>query len=206
MSDSVVQGGCPAGSTCTNIITADPLLGTLGNYGGFTQTIPLLAGSSAIDTGNDAICPATDQRGVARPQGAHCDIGAYELYELDTTAPIVNSITRLNPSPTILASVGFTVTFSESVTGVDVSDFLSQQRGFQELPSPGSAARAASYTVTVSTGSGTGTLRLDVTDDDSIVDMAGNPLGGTGTGNGNFTSGETYDVRFLRSYIPLVTR
>ena len=78
VSDSVVQDGCPAGSTCTNIITADPKLGTLGNYGGFTQTIPLLAGSSAIDTGNDAICPATDQRGVARPQGAHCDIGAYE--------------------------------------------------------------------------------------------------------------------------------
>ncbi len=72
-----MQGGYPR-STCTNIITADPLLGALGNYGGFTQTIPLLAGSSAIDTGNDAVCPATDQRGVTRPQGAHCDIGAYE--------------------------------------------------------------------------------------------------------------------------------
>jgi predicted outer membrane repeat protein len=47
LSNSVVQGGCPAGSTCTNIITANPHLGTLGNYGGFTQTIPLLAGSSA---------------------------------------------------------------------------------------------------------------------------------------------------------------
>jgi hypothetical protein len=78
VSDSVVQDGCPAGSTCTNIITADPLLGALGNYGGFTQTIPLLFGSSAIDTGNDAICPTTDQRGVIRPQGAHCDIGSYE--------------------------------------------------------------------------------------------------------------------------------
>ena len=77
VSDSVVQGGYPR-QHCTNIITTDPLLGTLGNYGGFTQTIPLLAGSSAIDTGNDAVCPATDQRGVTRPQGAHCDIGAFE--------------------------------------------------------------------------------------------------------------------------------
>ena len=62
------------------------------------------------------------------------------------------------------------------------------------------------YTVTVNTGSGSGTLRLDVTDDDSIVDMAGNPLGGTGTGNGNFTGGETYDVRFHLIYLPLVLR
>jgi hypothetical protein len=79
ISDSVVQGGCPGGSTCTNIITADPLLGALGNYGGETETIPLRLGSSAINAGSDAVCPATDQRGFARPQGAHCDIGAYEI-------------------------------------------------------------------------------------------------------------------------------
>ena len=79
LNDSVVQGGCPSGSTCTNIITADPLLGTLGNYGGFTQTIPLQEGSSAIDAGNDVTCAAYDQRGIIRPQGAHCDIGAFEF-------------------------------------------------------------------------------------------------------------------------------
>jgi hypothetical protein len=78
LEDSVVQGDCPTGSTCTNIITADPLLGTLGEYGGFTETIPLLAGSSAIDAGNGAACPASDQRGAVRPQGSGCDIGAYE--------------------------------------------------------------------------------------------------------------------------------
>jgi predicted outer membrane repeat protein len=76
VSDSVVQDGYVGG---TNIIITDPKLGTLGNYGGSTQTIPLLAGSSAIDTGNNATCAATDQRGVVRPQGAHCDIGAYEV-------------------------------------------------------------------------------------------------------------------------------
>lgn len=75
---SIVQNGCPADSTCSGIITADPLLGDLGNYGGSVQTIPLLPGSSALDTGYDAGCPATDARGVSRPQGAHCDIGAFE--------------------------------------------------------------------------------------------------------------------------------
>jgi predicted outer membrane repeat protein len=78
ISDSVVQGPCSIYSICTNIISADPVLGTLGNYGGFTQTIPLLADSSAIDTGDDDTCPATDPRGVHRPRGTHCDIGAYE--------------------------------------------------------------------------------------------------------------------------------
>ena len=78
VANSVVQGGCSRGSTCTNLITTDPKLSTLGNYGGFTPTIPLLRGSSAIDTGDDSVCPATDQRGVTRPFGSHCDIGAYE--------------------------------------------------------------------------------------------------------------------------------
>lgn len=73
--DSVVQGGYAGG---TNIINANPMLGTLDNYGGVTKTISLLAGSSAIDKGNDTTCPNTDQRGKTRPQGAHCDIGAYE--------------------------------------------------------------------------------------------------------------------------------
>ncbi len=81
VSDSIVQGGCPAGNTCSNIITGDPKLGTFGNYGGFTQVIPLLAGSSAIDAGDDTVCPDTDQRGLTRPQGTHCDIGAYEYGE-----------------------------------------------------------------------------------------------------------------------------
>ena len=75
ISDSVVQGGYPGGF---HIITADPRLGELGNYGGSTPTIPLLPGSSAIDAVNATQCPATDQRGIPRPQGAACDLGAFE--------------------------------------------------------------------------------------------------------------------------------
>jgi hypothetical protein len=53
----------------------DPLLGALGHYGGPTQTIPLQAGSPAVD--NASNCPVTDQRGFARY--GPCDIGAYEF-------------------------------------------------------------------------------------------------------------------------------
>lgn len=53
----------------------NPVLGTLGDYGGPTQTIPLLDSSPAINAGSS--CSANDQRGFAR-QG-QCDIGAYEF-------------------------------------------------------------------------------------------------------------------------------
>lgn len=53
----------------------DPKLGPLTNNGGTTSTLALLAGSPAIDAGED--CTASDQRGVARP--AACDVGAFEV-------------------------------------------------------------------------------------------------------------------------------
>jgi|GEM_PF-1494569 len=56
----------------------NPLLGPLQANGGLTRTIALLSASPAIDAGDGSACPATDQRGLARPHGAACDIGAYE--------------------------------------------------------------------------------------------------------------------------------
>jgi hypothetical protein len=48
----------------------------------------LLIGSPAIDAGESSGCPVTDQRGLGRPQGAACDIGAYEVAPgAVTTAP-----------------------------------------------------------------------------------------------------------------------
>ena len=58
----------------------------------------------------------------------------------------------------------------------------------------GVSGNGDTYTVTVSTGTGSGTIQLEVWDDDSIQDAAGNPLGGPGQGNGDFTAGETYTV------------
>jgi hypothetical protein len=57
---------------------SDPILGPLGDYGGPTLTVPLLTGSPAIDGGNTATAPATDQRDRSRPYGAAADIGAFE--------------------------------------------------------------------------------------------------------------------------------
>ena len=60
----------------------NPLLGPLALNGGPTRTHALLAGSPAAEAGTFG-CPATDQRGVARPQGLRCDIGAYEAPDTD---------------------------------------------------------------------------------------------------------------------------
>ena len=117
--------------------------------------------------------------------------------------PILTSIVRASANPTSATSVDFTVTFSESVTGVDAADFTLTTTDVSDATVSGVSGSGATYTVSVTTGSSS-TLRLDVVDDDTIVDLALNPLGGAGAGNGSYTSGETYDVRFYRIYLPLV--
>jgi CSLREA domain-containing protein len=63
----------------SDLVVADAMLGPLADNGGPTETHDLLPGSPAIDAGSvDCPPPATDQRGVARPQGTDCDIGAVE--------------------------------------------------------------------------------------------------------------------------------
>ncbi len=86
ISNSIVQGGCPAGSVCSSVFNANPKLGPLANNGGFTKTRSLGAGSAAIDRGNGATCASQDQRGVMRPQGAVCDMGAYEVKVLSVSS------------------------------------------------------------------------------------------------------------------------
>jgi CSLREA domain-containing protein len=75
-----------SGTSCalslpTDLTTTHPRLGPLADNGGPTPTMALEAGSPAIDHGGTAAtgCPATDQRGVPRPQGPACDIGAFEV-------------------------------------------------------------------------------------------------------------------------------
>ena len=123
ISDSVIQGACSIYSICTNTITADPMLGTLGDYGGYTQTIPLLTGSSAIDA-TSSNCPLTDQRGLPRSTPA-CDIGAYEL--VDITPPD----TTIDSKPANLDNDSTpTFTFSgNDGTGSGIDSFMCRMDG-----------------------------------------------------------------------------
>ena len=120
------------------------------------------------------------------------DVGAYE--STFNSAPIVLSSLRANADPTNADTVGFTVTFSESVTGVDISDFSLTVTGVTGASIQGVNGSGTTFTVTVNTGSGNGLIRLDITDNDTITDASNNPLGGAGAGNGNYVSGESYTL------------
>jgi hypothetical protein len=73
--------GCtftPVGTDQTN---TGPKLGSLADNGGPTKTMALRAGSPALNRIPTTPChgmAGRDQRGVARPQGPACDVGAFE--------------------------------------------------------------------------------------------------------------------------------
>jgi len=89
--DPVTSGGHnleSPGDTCgltgTNdqvgILDEELRLGDLQNNGGDTDTQAPEPGSAAIDVIAEVDCSvATDQRGVTRPQGPRCDVGAVEV-------------------------------------------------------------------------------------------------------------------------------
>jgi hypothetical protein len=92
------------GETCQFTAPGDqdntPKLGPLADNGGGTDTHALLEGSLAIDTAAAEGCPATDQRGIARPQRTACDVGAFELEAAPVTAPpLVDPPAQEQPAP-----------------------------------------------------------------------------------------------------------
>ena len=80
----IIKGGYSSYGTYTNIITADPKLMPLGNYGGSVQTCPVGAGSSAIGAGKVVDGLTTDARGMSRSSTP--TIGACEFGNVDITA------------------------------------------------------------------------------------------------------------------------
>ena len=133
-SGAISSGGnnLDSGSTCAfagtgDLSNQDPLLGALANNGGTTQTRALSAGSPAIDAGNNTTCPATDQRGVARPfpAGGNCDIGAFE-FRPPVDLAITKSDDKVCADKGDMLSYSITVTnkSTEDATGVTVTDAL----------------------------------------------------------------------------------
>lgn len=79
---SSIANNVYADGTCFPV-GSDQIVGNAGvaplaDNGGPTLTHALLPGSPALDSADDTLCPTTDQRGVARPQGAGCDVGSVE--------------------------------------------------------------------------------------------------------------------------------
>jgi CSLREA domain-containing protein/uncharacterized repeat protein (TIGR01451 family) len=108
----------------------DAKLGPLANNGGETDTLALLEGSPAIDSGTSAGCPPVDQRGITRPQGPACDIGAFERVLAPPPPPVpasANLRLQIKPKPkrpVLGGKLAFLVTVSNrgpsAATGVVV--------------------------------------------------------------------------------------
>lgn len=109
----------------TDLQSTDPLLVPMGAYGGPTLTRPAATGSPAIDHIPAESCvEGTDQRGVPRPHGAGCEIGAVEGpedYEFPVDEPAVEPPAELAaamvvPDPVVAAQA---VQFVSGATGPD---------------------------------------------------------------------------------------
>ncbi len=165
-----IDGGTSCGFSATGDITStNPTLLPLGDYGGSTQTHGLSLNSPAIDAGSPTTCPATDQRGITRPQDgdgdatATCDIGAFELVR---QAPISVTITGdssglVNSNHTFVATVS-PVTTTQPITYVwqatNQTTITNTGKGITDAVSftwTGTGAQVV--TVTVNNGLGTQT-------------------------------------------------
>ena len=92
------DGGCPG-----SFLNGDPQLQPPSLNGAQTATLALGPGSAAIDAAGPA-GQATDQRGVARPQGSRCDLGAFELQQATIPGTTCAGPPAAPPPPAVVAT------------------------------------------------------------------------------------------------------
>jgi hypothetical protein len=110
-------------ATCPGAV-GDPELGPLADNGGPTETQALGSGSDALTAISFAsgLCAGADQRGVARPPGAACDIGAFQnaaaaavtggVSEVTpTAATVAGSVTPNGPAATVVFEYGSSTSY-----------------------------------------------------------------------------------------------
>jgi uncharacterized protein YbcV (DUF1398 family) len=180
------------------------IIGTLSATDATTVTYSLATGNGTNDADNGSFAISGSTLTVG---GSALSAGTYHVYLVATDAagnvsnvaetitvanvPSVSSIERVSAGAVSASagSVDYTVKFSESVTGVDASDFALTATGTASGTISAVSGSGDTYTVTVNGLSGDGTLRLD--------------LNGSGTGiqNGSsvaisagYTTGQTYTL------------
>jgi uncharacterized repeat protein (TIGR01451 family) len=184
-------------------INASTLIETILAYnGGPTLTLALIPGSAAIDAADNILCanaPVSnlDQRGVARPQGQRCDMGAFELASTVSADLAVSETVTPNPLM-VRDSLSWTITVKNNgtanATGVKLIDTLpiaglssisvTASQGSCGVPTSGvitcnfgNLANAASATVTIKgvpTAVGTLTNQVNVVGDQNDGQLLNN--------------------------------
>jgi uncharacterized repeat protein (TIGR01451 family) len=190
---TVVSGGYNLfddnGSSCGTVagdhdlINSNPVLGPLQNNGGPTSTEALQKGSPAIDAASGSACASeptnssgtpVDQRGVLRPEGLGCDIGAYEAQpDLAVTASVQRNPIDVGQQDTVTdtitnntAATAPNVTFTDPGAGYVINSVTPSQGSCTHTANTvscalGAMAPGSAATVTiVLTGTSAGTLTL----------------------------------------------
>lgn len=147
---------------CSASLSGNPLVGGLGSK----STEPLdtfapLSGSPLLDAANPGTCPAADERGVARPFGPGCDIGAFE----GNLPSVFVDQAAGQPDPTATGPILFTVVFGDPVTGFSASDVvLSGTASGTLVPAVTEVAPndGTTYQISVTGMSSTGTVIANV--------------------------------------------
>ncbi len=181
-------------------------IATLSSTDALAVTYSLVAGNGTNDANNGSFSISGNTLQVG---GASLSAGTYKLYVAATDAagnvanqaftltvvdaPSISSIVRSGGASSTVgnaaASISYTVTFSEAVTGVDAGDFTLSASGTAGGSIASVTGSGTTYTVMVDTLTGDGTLRLD--------------LNGSGTGIrnggsveivGGYTSGASYTL------------
>ncbi|MCA4898643.1 MAG: T9SS type A sorting domain-containing protein [Cytophagales bacterium] len=191
------------GGAATSIVSS----GTASNqvwFAPFGTTI-FAAGASMTKAAN----------GITTTINAPANEGDYRLFVIDAAGNISSASTAIltvDNTPPVVAtvvatsgplkgigstrgivatSVNFDVTFTETYatfSGIDASDFSILKDASLTIGALSISGSGNTRTINVPIVSGTGKISLGVNDDDTILDPAGNRLGGTGVGNGNFSA------------------
>jgi hypothetical protein len=102
-------------------------LGPLRNNGGPTATHALAPGSIAFNTGDTALSPATDQRGVSRPRYGQSDVGAFELDNLSPQIQCSSSNVELASSTGTVATINVTLSDPDGDALVAIWGWLGEE-------------------------------------------------------------------------------
>ncbi len=133
------SSSCVSGSDVTSMSDSD--LGSLAYNGGPTETMALLAGNSAVGAVASG-CPATDQRGLPRPQTG-CDAGAYQTGTYTPTVTASPSTQTIDPGATATVQATVDIGASPAPAGLPVE--------FAVTAGPDTGQTAAAVTATTGT-------------------------------------------------------
>ena len=197
-------------SVANTLATSGATLATLSATDANAVSYSLVAGTGSTNNGSFTIAGTDLKVGASnltagsysirlRAADAAGNTSEQQFTFTVTSGPSVASINRVGSTPSNATSVDYTVTFNESVTGVDASDFTLTATGTANGNVSNVSGSGTTYTVTVGSLSGDGTLRLDLKNSGTGIQN-----GGSQAITGGYASGQTYTLDNTRPTASLV--